>query len=176
MWRWRPCGPPSAQTLLSALRDDMMSCHWSLWALMSCSGAGVGGWHPRDGWRGSQACEIPEQAEKAARDLNSKSVRANGLHPSAVDTMQKTSTRLCLHIYASECSNKQERHEAEDTQPTRSVCAVCKRKLETRQRNFKESETIMMSPSLKQPSHTENRLILHNLSVLKSEEYKVNIT
>ncbi len=35
--------PLRARAPLSALRHDMMSCHWSMWALMSCSGAVVGG-------------------------------------------------------------------------------------------------------------------------------------
>lgn len=62
--------------------------------------------------------------------MNSRSVRANGSHPSTVDTMQKTSTL----VYVWECSNEQETDAAKSTEP---MCAVRKRKLKMRLKNFK---------------------------------------
>ncbi len=127
--------PLRARAPLSALRHDMMSCHWSLWALMSCSGAGVGGGHAGgvtsswwieglSGLRNSRAskksCQGLELEKRTCQWLASKHSghNAENIHARLCMGMFKWARNRCSQIHgANVCrSEKKARNETEELQ------------------------------------------------------------
>ncbi len=126
--------PLRARAPLSALRHDMMSCHWSLWALMSCSGAVVGGTRrgcdilmmdrgalrPAKFQSKQKSCQGLELEKRTCQWLASKHSghNAENIHAHLCMGMFKWARNRCSQIHAAHVcrSEKKARNETEELQ------------------------------------------------------------